>query len=186
MSLVQFVYAEAWATRAGAAMSSGYGKYVLKKKLCDIGGGDKPDGFGPSACQTYRDVDRFLAEPDEEKFFGTIKAYVVTCTVTYRLQRKDLPSSKANGLTFLMIIPLHCIEEREGEEVFDTIRSQLTICCGMNAAPPPPPPPGGGLMAAAAAGTAGASGGGGGGGAAWVQLREQSSMSTLTSRNSRP
>ena len=64
--LVQVVYAEAWTTRAGAAMSSGYGKQVPKKKLCHIGGGDKPDGFDPSACQTYRDVDQFLAEPDED------------------------------------------------------------------------------------------------------------------------
>ena len=31
------------------------------------------------------------------------------------------------------------IEELEGEEVFGTIRSQLTIFCGMNAAPPPRP-----------------------------------------------
>ena len=63
-------------------MSSGYGKQVLKKKLWHIGGGDKPDGFDPSACQTYRDVDHFLAEPDEEKFFGAIKAYVVTCVIS--------------------------------------------------------------------------------------------------------
>ena len=62
-SLVKLVYAEAWTTRAGAAMSSGYGKQVLKKKLCHIGGGDKPDGFDPSACQTHRDVDQFLIEP---------------------------------------------------------------------------------------------------------------------------
>ena len=55
-ALVKVVYAEAWTTRAGAAMSSGYGKQVLKKKLCHIGGGDKPDGFDPSACQTYRDI----------------------------------------------------------------------------------------------------------------------------------
>ena len=50
--------------------------------------------------------------------------------------------------------------------MFDTIRPQVTICCGMNAAPPPPPPPGSGPMATAAAGAAGAIGGGGGGGAA--------------------
>ena len=43
-SLVKVVYAEAWTTRAGAAMSSGYGKQVLTRKLCHIGGGDKPDG----------------------------------------------------------------------------------------------------------------------------------------------
>ena len=58
------------------------------------------------------------------------------------------------------------IEELEGEKVSGTIHSQVTICCGMNAAPPPPPPPGGGPMAAAAAGAAGASGDGGDGGAA--------------------
>ena len=58
-------------------MSSGYGKQFLKRKLCHIGGGDKPDGFDPSACQTYRDIDQFLAEPDEGKFLGAIKAYVV-------------------------------------------------------------------------------------------------------------
>ena len=80
--LVQTAYADTWTVRAGAAVSSGYGKRVLKKKkLCHIGGGDKPDGFDPSACQTYRDVDQFLAEPDEEKFFGAIKAYVATCVV---------------------------------------------------------------------------------------------------------
>ena len=59
-SLVKVVYAEAWTNRAGAAMSSGYGKQVPKKKLCHIGGGDKPDGFDPSACQTYRDVGLLL------------------------------------------------------------------------------------------------------------------------------
>ena len=52
-ALVKVVYAEAWTNRAGAAMSSGYGKQVPKKKLCHIWGGDKPDGFDPSsACQT--------------------------------------------------------------------------------------------------------------------------------------
>ena len=45
-------------------------------------GGDKPDGFDPSACQTYRDIDQFLAEPDEEQFFDAIEAYVVTCVVS--------------------------------------------------------------------------------------------------------
>ena len=55
--LVKVVYAEAWTTRAGAAMSSGYGKQVLKKRLRHIWGGDKPDGFDPSACQTYRGID---------------------------------------------------------------------------------------------------------------------------------
>ena len=38
--LAKVVYAEAWTTRAGAAMSSGYGKQVPKKKLCHIGGRD--------------------------------------------------------------------------------------------------------------------------------------------------
>ena len=42
-ALVKVVYAEAWTTRAGAAMSSGYGKQVPKKKLCHVGDGDKPD-----------------------------------------------------------------------------------------------------------------------------------------------
>ena len=59
--LVQVAYAEAWASRAGAAMSYGYGKQVLKRKLCHIGDGDKPDGadgFDPPACQTYRDGER--------------------------------------------------------------------------------------------------------------------------------
>ena len=60
------------------------------------------------------------------------------------------------------------VEELEGDGVFGTIRSQVTICCGMNAAPPPPPPPGGGPGAAAAAGASGASGGGGGGGASAI------------------
>ena len=32
-NLVKVAYAEAWTTRAGAAMSSGYGKQVPKKKL---------------------------------------------------------------------------------------------------------------------------------------------------------
>ena len=59
-------------------MSSGYGKQVPKKKLCHIGDEDKPGGFGPSACQTYRDVDHFLAEPDEGKFFDAIKAYTAS------------------------------------------------------------------------------------------------------------
>ena len=80
-ALVKVVYAGAWTTRAGAAMSSGYGKQVLKKKLCHIRGGDKPDRFDPSAYQTYRGIDQFLAEPDEENFFDAIKAYVVTCVV---------------------------------------------------------------------------------------------------------
>ena len=35
-ALVKVVYAESWATRAGAAMSSGYGKQVRKRKLCHI------------------------------------------------------------------------------------------------------------------------------------------------------
>ena len=82
-NLVKVVYAEAWTwtNRAGAAMSSGYGKKVLKKKLCHIGDGDKLDGFDPSARQTYRDIDQFLAEPDEEMFFDAIRAYVVTCVL---------------------------------------------------------------------------------------------------------
>ena len=35
-ALVKVVYAESWTTRAGAAMSSGYGKQVRKRKLCHI------------------------------------------------------------------------------------------------------------------------------------------------------
>ena len=77
--LVQIVYAEAWTTRAGAAMASGYGKQVLRKKLCHIGVGDKPDGFDPSACQTYRHVGQFLTELDEEKFFSAMKPNAATC-----------------------------------------------------------------------------------------------------------
>ena len=77
--LVQIVHAEAWTTRAGAAMASGYGKQVLRKKLLHIWSGDKPDGFDPPACQTYRHVGQFLTEPDEEKFFSAIKANVATC-----------------------------------------------------------------------------------------------------------
>ena len=88
-------------------MSSGYGRQVLKKELCRIGGGDKPDGFDPSACQTYRDIDQFLIEPDEEKFFDATKAYVVTCAWCHAgLQRRALRNSKASGPIFSMIIPL--------------------------------------------------------------------------------
>ena len=87
-ALVKVVYAEAWTTRAGAAMSSGYGKQVFKKKLRHIGGGDKPDGFDPSACQTYRDIDQFLTEPDEDKFFDAIKAYIATCVVSCRVAKE--------------------------------------------------------------------------------------------------
>ena len=36
-SLVKVVYAEAWTTRAGAAMSSGYGKQVLKNSCATLG-----------------------------------------------------------------------------------------------------------------------------------------------------
>ena len=52
-----------------------------------VGDGDKPDGFGPSACQTYRDIDLFLAEPDEDKFFDAIQAYMVTCVVSCRVAK---------------------------------------------------------------------------------------------------
>ena len=68
-----------------------------------------------------------------------------------------------------MIIP-QSKSSIEGEEVFGTIRSEVTICRGMNAAPPLPPPPGGGPGAAAAAGASGASGGGGGGGASVINV----------------
>ena len=92
-ALVQVVCAEAWTNRAGAAMSSSYGKQVLKEKLCHIGGGDKPDGFDPSACQTCRDIDHFLAEPDEEKFFDATKAYVITCAQPRRIRRIALSAA---------------------------------------------------------------------------------------------
>lgn len=168
VQLAKEVYQEAWTTRAGAAMSSGYGKQVLKKKLCHIGDGDKPDGFDPSACQTYRDIDQFLSEPDEEKFFDAIKAYVVTCVVSCRVAKEGSQKLQDKWSDFLDDYPT--IEELEGDDVFDTIRSQVTICCGMNAAPPQPPPPGGGPGAAAAAGASGASGGGGGGGASVINV----------------
>ena len=105
-SLVKTVYAEAWTNRAGAAMSSRYGKQVLKKKLCHIGDGDKPDGFDPSACQTYRDIDQFLAEPDEEMFFDAIKAYVVTCVVSCRVAKEGSQKLQDKWTDFSMIIPL--------------------------------------------------------------------------------
>ena len=109
--LVQVVYAEAWTSQAGAAISSGYGKQVLKKKLCHIGDGDKPDVFDPPACQTYRDVDQFLIEPDEESQTrrsssaqSRLMLSPVWCHAGF--QRKDLQSPKASGLIFLMVIPL--------------------------------------------------------------------------------
>ena len=111
--------------------ASGYGKQVLKRKLCHIGGGDKPDGFDPSTCQTYRDVDQFLIEPDEDTFFGAIKAYVVTCLVSCRVAKGGSQKLQDNWSDFLGGYPT--VEELEGEEVFGTIRSQVTICCGMNA-----------------------------------------------------
>ena len=75
------------------------------------------------------------------------------------------------------------VEELEGEEVFGTIRSQVTICCGMNAAPPPPPPPGGGPGAVAAAGASGASGGGGGGGASVINVNTYKSKLSAMPKN---
>ena len=60
-----------------------------------IGGVDKPDGCDPSACQTYREIDQFLAEPDEEQFFDAIKAYVVTCVVSCRVAKEG--SQKLQG-----------------------------------------------------------------------------------------
>ena len=97
-ALVKVVYAEAWTTRAGAAMSSGYGKQALKKKLCHDGGGDKPDGFDPSACQSYRDIDHFLAEPDEGKSSEVTKAHS-------HAQREYL----VEGLDFLLLNKLLCV-----------------------------------------------------------------------------
>ena len=132
-SLFKVVYAEEWTTRAGAAMSSGYGKQVPKKKLFHIWGGDKPGGYDPSACQTYRDIDQFLAEPDEEKFFDAIKAYVATCVVSCRVAKEGSSKLQDKWSDFLDDYP--AVEELEGDQVFGTIRSQVTICCGMNAAP---------------------------------------------------
>ena len=111
VTLVKVAYAQAWTNRAGAAMSSGYGKQVLKKKLCHIGGGDKPGGFDPSACQTYRDVDQFLIEPDEEKFFDAIKAYVVTCVVSCRVGKEG--SQKLQGKWSDFLDDYHTVEELE-------------------------------------------------------------------------
>ena len=128
----------------------------------------EPDGFDPSACQTYRDIDQFLAEPDEEKFFDATKAYVATCVVSCRVAKEGSSKLQDKWSDFLGDYPT--VEELEGEEVFGTIRSQMTICCGMNAAPPQPPPPGGGPGAAAAVGASGASGGGGGGGASVINV----------------
>ena len=94
--------------------------------------GDKPDGFDPSACQTYRDIDQFLAEPDEEMFFDAIKAYVVTCVVSCRVAKEGSQKLQDKWTDFLDDYPT--VEELEGDDVFGTIRSQVTICCGMNAA----------------------------------------------------
>ena len=55
-SLVKVAYAEAWTTRAGAAMSSGYGKQVLKKKLWHIGGGDNSCGNPTASEAVTRDA----------------------------------------------------------------------------------------------------------------------------------
>ena len=93
------------------------------------GGGDKPDGFDPFVCQTYRDIDNFLAEPDEEKFFGAIKAYVATCVVPCRVAKER--SSKLQDKWYDFLDDYPTIEELEGEEVFGTIRSQVPICYGM-------------------------------------------------------
>ena len=115
-SLVKVVYAEAWTTRAaGAAMSSGSGKQVLKKKLCHIGGGNNSDGFDPSACQTYRDIDQFLAEPDEGKFFDAIKAYVATCVVSCRVAKEGSQKLQDKRSDFLDDYPT--VEELEGDDV---------------------------------------------------------------------
>ena len=134
-----------------------------RRSCATIGDGDKPDGFDPSACQTYRDIDHFLAEPDEELFFDAIKAYVVTCVVSCRVAKEGSQKlqDKWTGKWTDFLGDYPTVEELEGDDVFDIIRSQVTICCGMNAAPPQPPPPGGGPGAAAAAGASGASGGGG-------------------------
>ena len=85
-------------------MSSGYGKQVLKKKLCHIGGGDKPDGFDPSAYQTYRDEDQFLT--DEENLFDAIKAYVATCVVSCRVSKEGSSKLQDKRSDFLDDDPL--------------------------------------------------------------------------------
>ena len=104
-------------------MSSGYGKQVLKKKLCDIGDGDKPDGFDPSACQTYRDIDQFLAEPDEEMFFDAIKAYVVTCVVSCRVAKEG--SQKLQDKWTDLPDDDPTVEELEGDDVC-SVRTDTT------------------------------------------------------------
>ena len=58
-------------------------------------------GFDPSACQTYRDVDQFLAEPDEEMFFDAIKAYVVTCVVSCRVAKEGSQKLQDKWTDFL-------------------------------------------------------------------------------------
>ena len=78
--------------------------------------------------QTYRDIDQFLAEPDEDKFFDATKAYMVTCVVSCRVAKEGSSKLQDKWSGFLDDYPT--AEELEGEEVFDTIRSQVTICCG--------------------------------------------------------
>ena len=126
-ALVKVVYAEAWTTRAGAAMSSGYGRHVLKKKLCHVGDGDKSDGFDPSACQTYRDIDQFLAEPDERSSLTQSRLVLSPVWCHTGLPRKDLQNSKTSGLIFSMIIP------QSKSLVVGIIRWQVTVCCGREA-----------------------------------------------------
>ena len=72
------------------------------------------------------------------------------CVVSCRVAKEGSSKLQDKWSDFLDEYPT--VEELEGDEAFGTIRSQVTICCGMNAAPPQPPPPGGGPGAAAAAG----------------------------------
>ena len=152
----------------------------LVHQCLPIGGGDKQDGFDPSACQTYRDVDQFLTEPDEEKLFGAIKAGVVTCVMSCRVSKEGSSKPQDKWSDFLDDYPT--IEELKSKEAFGTIRSQVTIaaawmqrrlCLRLRVVGQWRWQPQVQRARVAAA-------------EAEVQLREQSSMSTLTSRNSRP
>ena len=73
----------------------------------------KPDGFGPSACQTHREIDWLLAEPDEDKFVDAIKAYMVTCVVSCRVAKEG--SSKLQDKWSDFLDDYHTVEELEGD-----------------------------------------------------------------------
>ena len=66
--------------------------------------------------QTYRDIDQFLAEPDEETFFDAIKAYVVTCVVSCRVAKEGSQKLQDKWSDFLYDYPT--VEELEGDEAF--------------------------------------------------------------------